>query len=1367
MESQTFASLAHVRILLLPFGDIRRSTYDKWASEIRSFESIPLGDIPADTRDERARFMPGPLASGHIHLSFSSHLPPPTRGALALFRPSDLPLGVIGIASCSHSDALPSTLSSFTNTLRELSSNGTSFETPGRCLVFEESDANLDVGDGFPGLVVIPSVMGHKRMYIGTLLAELCSDILGEFAVLMQSLETPLGNEYLNASLFPLLPPPSELPRSLDPEFDRHDSLPPLPSQHSQPELSLLNGSTRSKTPLSRRISTGPGLFQTRHASLPTSPAPMKKRPAAIGAVSSHGRLFKVLADLFLLAGRHADSLIWYTEAIALFKGPQDAIWHASALEGLATIPVVQAWSSSQAATLPAGDKDPWQDINDKLVQAIALYFKTPPQSDHERTYPLQAYLYIQAVLRQTTLLLTTWCAKGWGPQTYARLVHPGPHPYTLPVSADTSTNADGVTITVKAPPRELSYADMERLTTISGISRSQIASVLAQIHGPWLLHLDARERINTLQTVAGMFGVLGYLRKEAYILRELLGSVMDLIVCGRDEGGRTSNPGLGIQRNGSEDHTSNHATVGVRENQRDEGNDAMLRIVKHVCRVHGVDLEAVKLVDISARHSQPGVEEQDVSDEIAEQEEEQSVDDPFGWPELQIGIVREAIAVAEALPDYPSVAQFSLSSLKMLHPVMSQSDQFHLYHTATRAMATAIRRGDRRLVEYWAGRPLTSIEVLPLPLIRMPVEKPMSLLTQSQQPSSTNPLFVGVKDPFLYNPRKLMSEQVQSVLVQNERFEAVVTLRNPFVFDLQLESVALSTSGVRVESEAMAVIVPANTYHPITISGKALEAGTLVIRGCVVQAPGGAPREYVLPLSTEEEEDRRLRRRSAVEFDAGRSKRTGLDSRPWKRANTRLSKQNAATFSGPPTVRFLECKVVPEQPLLQIKRTSLTHGAVMLYEGETSIIRLTLENVSALSVDFIRLSFDDSTMAPAQEALADGELSVSETYETEYDLIHRPVFTWDSTRDVARVDPGEKATIVVKCFGKVGCVNGAIHVSYGYARRDTAPEKPANVFHTRQLSYPVTVTVYQMLECHSMDILPYSEIIAFASKSADEESSATKVRKALLNVDDVEDWCLFSVEVRNTYGSPFEVTFVRTEPDTASTTTLVAPGSTARLVIPIKKIHLSEEDIAKPIPTLSDRQFVVTKSNLSSAEVKAQRELFWYREELFKVIHGRWRETGGTRVGDLSLRQQRITLPMLEVLRTETARVKMSLHCFDEDDALQPVAVDPSGSKYLPPPNGFVYLRTKVINLSPTDMILSVSLSMEPAQYVISQGVLVDIPLGRVAHGESHEIEIPVAFVSRGRFNLSAEVLALGQPASAGPVGRGQLTAVVEDDFT
>ena len=55
--------------------------------------------------------------------------------------------------------------------------------------------------------------------------------------------------------------------------------------------------------------------------------------------------------------------------------------------------------------------------------------------------------------------------------------------------------------------------------------------------------------------------------------------------------------------------------------------------------------------------------------------------------------------------------------------------------------------------------------------------------------------------------------------------------------------------------------------------------------------------------------------------------------------------------------------------------------------QSDRSTLRLTLENVSNLPVDFLRLSFDDSTIGPAQAALAEGDLSIYDAYETEYQL--------------------------------------------------------------------------------------------------------------------------------------------------------------------------------------------------------------------------------------------------------------------------------------------------------------------------------------------------------------------------------------------
>lgn len=127
--------------------------------------------------------MPNPMATGYLQLSFPSHPPPSTHFALSLFRPSHFSLGVIGVGVCSQTDSLVSMLDQFNLSLLEIFPAGSLFPLAKNCFIFEDSDisTNLNLGDNIPGLVVIPSMMGNKKLYIGTLLADLCSHILGEF----------------------------------------------------------------------------------------------------------------------------------------------------------------------------------------------------------------------------------------------------------------------------------------------------------------------------------------------------------------------------------------------------------------------------------------------------------------------------------------------------------------------------------------------------------------------------------------------------------------------------------------------------------------------------------------------------------------------------------------------------------------------------------------------------------------------------------------------------------------------------------------------------------------------------------------------------------------------------------------------------------------------------------------------------------------------------------------------------------------------------------------------------------------------------------------------------------------------------------
>jgi hypothetical protein len=246
------------------------------------------------------------------------------------------------------------------------------------------------------------------------------------------------------------------------------------------------------------------------------------------------------------------------------------------------------------------------------------------------------------------------------------------------------------------------------------------------------------------------------------------------------------------------------------------------------------------------------------------------------------------------------------------------------------------------------------------------------------------------------------------------------------------------STSGAQFETQPTRYIIPANSTIDAVLTGKPIETGTLTIRGCFVQAPGGLKREFILPLHTEQEEERITRKKNVLACEFGRYKYSGIESFPWHKSGRRESKQLAATSIS--SFKFLECKVVPEQPLLRIRRTTVTHGALMLYDGERCVqcivcladegplltfecrttIRLTIENISAHPIDFLRLAFDDSTIAPAQQALAEGSLSVFDTYETEHRLINSPVFSWDS-EEAKIIAPSQNLTLSIDCFGKVG----------------------------------------------------------------------------------------------------------------------------------------------------------------------------------------------------------------------------------------------------------------------------------------------------------------------------------------------------------
>ena len=176
------------------------------------------------------------------------------------------------------------------------------------------------------------------------------------------------------------------------------------------------------------------------------------------------------------------------------------------------------------------------------------------------------------------------------------------------------------------------------------------------------------------------------------------------------------------------------------------------------------------------------------------------------------------------------------------------------------------------------------------------------------------------------------------------------------------------------------------------------------------------------------------------------------------------------------------------------------------------------------------------------------------------------------------------------------------------------------------------------------------------------------------------------------------------------------------RLLLPVKRFSIPPSKTSSPIPTLTGRQFVVSK--MDSTQEKTQRELFWYREALLERLKASWKEVrlisvssplvrtrkgmknvlatdlsdiyeprqaSGTRHGELSLRRQRFTQHMLSALRTDGVRVRLSVAEFGKEGEDEGDGSDVKERSRTPPgrtrvqPNAPVSLAISVQNLTGT----------------------------------------------------------------------------------
>jgi len=661
----------------------------------------------------------------------------------------------------------------------------------------------------------------------------------------------------------------------------------------------------------------------------------------------------------------------------------------------------------------------------------------------------------------------------------------------------------------------------------------------------------------------------------------------------------------------------------------------------------------------------------------------------------------------------------------------------------------------------------------------------------------------IANKNPFIYNPfaKKRETTAAEQVLVQGELAEFRVTLQNPFEFDVEIESIALDVKGVEFATEKQGVVLSPFRTQQLSIFGKPTRSGNMMVVGCRIKVFGCAEKSF--PILTEG-------------FDYGKLdikiKRMGLPVLEQKavRPVSTVSNAKRASAKPPPLSQFPTPKTIPvtvieNQPLVLAHSSSLPQSALMVLEGERKVFNVVFQNLTEVPVDILFFSFQDSTTTQLQAALASKDMQPSEIYEYEILLLKKRALLWknqtqkpkpllstngasteSSKRESAVVPfiaPQSTASFDIEVLGKPGLTNASVQMDYGYL--GVPRNQVTGRFYTRQVIFPVTITVNASIELLRVDFIPFQTSVDFletdevSSTSCGTINDKSEQIKKLFRQAKVRDgpgeYCLMTLDLRNAWPQPLKVNLQVREPPKSleqeeaewvnpyETSDTIQAGHQSRFVVLIKRVHLSNPTAKIPSLSGTQRQFVVSTTKPTADQERLSREAFWFREEILKCIRGTWEEVGTQRQGEVELRNFRLSPRMVETVRVDDVGIRMEIipsphgKSTESQGAGEVVELAP-GSFQKPAPNKFTLktdqfynLRTTITNrttrsilpilrLSPSLRNQHISVALDLSRRFAFDGLLQQA-IRRISPGESTSVEMGFVVLCRGEFEVTAGV--------------------------
>lgn len=378
------------------------------------------------------------------------------------------------------------------------------------------------------------------------------------------------------------------------------------------------------------------------------------------------GRLLKLLGDMFLITGMYSDAIKCYDDGAERCRAVGDVLWEALAREGRAVAGIGEAWEGRDGSVSCVKKRSLYQNLSTPFptspipveilshyLSSLACLCRSPlpfppailspaPQtpaiagltSSTPATAPIStaagtgegllAYLYASLCLRISHFVLLIYAAGGWGSIALSSLIFHS-LPRSFPPLKDAS-NEDTIQMRNRRATL-VALAQQTQLTRASVLGHAEAAL------GPFRRAMTKAEQLSVLIEVIWIARWLEMERKEAAATREMVKLVGKVLVEGREETQRlTSRVDSAVSTTFG---SGANQGIAIRRREMTEGNSGVIDLIDRVCKAFGI-----KLVSFDDK----------LSPTIIQSPKE--IDEPrFGWPEMQVEVMKEAIAVVEALP--------------------------------------------------------------------------------------------------------------------------------------------------------------------------------------------------------------------------------------------------------------------------------------------------------------------------------------------------------------------------------------------------------------------------------------------------------------------------------------------------------------------------------------------------------------------------------------------------------------------------------------------------------------------------------------------------------------------------------------------